>query len=56
MKILTIFYGRNRVFRQWLAAGMPDNVVFMEAYKKKKTARKRPKRKAVSTSIPDGVA
>lgn len=50
MKILTTFYGRNRVFRQWLAAGMPDNVVFMEAYKKKKTA-KRPKVKPFNPSI-----
>lgn len=57
MRILTTFRGRNKDFQAWLTAGMPANVVCLEAYrKKKKTAQKRPKRKAVSTSIPNGVA
>lgn len=36
MRILTAFYGRNRVFREWLAAGMPENVVLIEEYRERR--------------------
>lgn len=52
MKMLAYYVGCNKDFRTWLAAGMPENVVSLEAYrKKKKTARKRPKVKPTSPSI-----
>ena len=62
MRILTAFYGRNRVFREGLAAGMPENVVLSEEYteKKKTVSKKTVTRKKTTTnttsSIPDGVA
>lgn len=62
MRILTAFYGRNRVFREWLAAGMPENVVLIEEYREKKktaSAKAATRKKTNSTttsSIPDGVA
>lgn len=61
MKVLATFYGNNRTFRAWLAAGMPANVVCMEVYRKKKTVSKKTatgkKSSQISTSsIPDGVA
>lgn len=61
MKVLATFYGNNRTFRAWLAAGMPANVVCMEVYRKKKTvSKKTATRKKTTTnttsSIPDGVA
>ena len=34
MRIVAKFSGRNRDFRDWLAAGMPANVVFLAEYKK----------------------
>lgn len=56
MQLIAIFQGRNRDFRAWLAAGMPANVVCMEVYRKKKTARKRPKRKPATSIIPNEIA
>ena len=59
MKVIASFVGRNKDFKAWLAAGMPQNVICLAEYReKKKTARKRAERKAIITtsSIPDGIA
>jgi hypothetical protein len=40
MKVIATFVGRNKDFRDWLAAGMPENVVSLEGYKMKKAAKK----------------
>ena len=34
MRIVAKFTGRNRDFKAWLAAGMPENVTFLAEYKK----------------------
>ncbi len=64
MQTIAKFVGINKDFRTWLAAGMPANVVCMEAYRKKKktvsgkTANRKKTTKITtsSESIPDGVA
>ena len=39
MQVIAKFAGKNRVFRAWLAAGMPQNVVSLAEYRRnKKTA------------------
>jgi len=40
MRVVAKFSGRNRDFRDWLRAGMPENVVSLEGYKMKKAAKK----------------
>lgn len=54
------FIGTNKNFRAWLAAGMPEKVVNMAEYrKKKKTANKRPASKennVISFILPKGTA
>ena len=42
MRLLTSFIGKNRDFRAWLAAGMP-NVASLAEYREKKKTAKRPK-------------
>jgi len=64
MRVIASFRGNNTVFQAWLRAGMPvniENVVFLEAYKKKKTvSRKTAKQKIakniVTPILPDGIA
>lgn len=62
MRVLTAFYGCNRAFREWLAVGMPANVICLEEHRQKKTTvlGKTATRKKTTTnttsSIPDGVA
>jgi hypothetical protein len=34
MKVIATFVGRNKDFRDWLAAGMPENVVFLAEHRK----------------------
>jgi hypothetical protein len=34
MKVIAGFRGKNREFRAWLAAGMPENVVFLAEHRK----------------------
>ena len=36
MRVLTAFYGCNRAFREWLAAGMPANVICLEEHRQRK--------------------
>lgn len=57
MRILAQFTGTVKQFRAWLAKqNRQAQIIDLAEYReKKKTAQKRPKRKAVSTSIPDGV-
>lgn len=52
MKAIAKFFGRNKDFKAWLAAGMPQNVICLAEYReKRKTARKRPKVKPFNPSI-----
>ena len=52
MQLLASFVGKNRDFRAWLAAGMPANVVSLEAYRAKRKAAKRAARlKPINPSI-----
>lgn len=39
MRIVAKFTGRNRDFRDWLRAGMPENVVFLAEHKKSRPVR-----------------
>ena len=52
MKVIASFVGRNKDFKAWLAAGMPQNVICLAEYReKRKTARRRPKFKPINPSI-----
>jgi len=52
MQVIAKFAGKNRVFRAWLAAGMPENVVSLQEYrKKKKTASRAANSKPFKPSI-----
>ena len=39
MKVIASFVGRNKDFKAWLAAGMPQNVICLAEYRKKKKPR-----------------
>ena len=42
MKVIASFVGRNKDFKAWLAAGMPQNVICLAEYReKKKTVSKK---------------
>ena len=61
MKVIASFVGRNKDFKAWLAAGMPNVICLAEYREKKKTVSKKTvTRKKTTTnttsSIPDGVA
>ena len=51
MRLIASFRGKNREFRAWLKAGMPENVVSLAAYKNKKAAKKAAVRRIFSPSI-----
>lgn len=52
MKVIASFVGRNKDFKAWLAAGMPQNVICLAEYrKKKKTASRAAIRKLINPSI-----
>jgi len=51
MKVIASFVGRNKDFKAWLAAGMPNVASLAEYREKKKTARRRPKFKPFNPSI-----
>ena len=38
MKVIASFVGRNKDFKAWLAAGMPQNVICLAEYREKKKA------------------
>lgn len=51
MKVIASFVGRNKDFKAWLAAGMPQNVICLAEYwEKRKTAPRRTKEK-LSTQV-----
>ena len=51
MKVIASFVGRNKDFKAWLAAGMPQNVICLAEYwEKRKTALRRTKEK-LSTQV-----
>jgi len=35
MKVIASFVGRNKDFKAWLAAGMPQNVICLAEYREK---------------------
>ncbi|HHV41413.1 MAG TPA: hypothetical protein GXX72_00995 [Clostridiaceae bacterium] len=39
MKVIATFAGRNKDFRDWLTAGMPENVVFLAEHRKNRPTR-----------------
>ena len=61
MKVIASFVGKNKDFKAWLVAGMPQNVICLAEYwEKRKTARKRPEKKSIKNIVvpilPDGAA
>lgn len=41
MKVIATFVGRNKDFRDWLAAEMPENVIFLAHYREHRKNRSR---------------
>lgn len=39
MRLIAKFVGKNRDFRDWLAAGMPKNVVSLVGYREQRKSR-----------------
>jgi len=51
MKVIASFVGRNKDFKAWLAAGMPQNVICLAEYRRKRKAARRAARAKPVKSI-----